>query len=290
MNEIDYNALFGVEGENEQESAEPAETEQVEETESAGENEQETAEPAVSEKQSKETNAMYAAARRKAEQERDAAVESAKKKAQEEADKYIAEAFKNSGLTNPYTGEAISSREQYEAYRQSYDSDRISRVRDGAGMSDSEFDQFVASLPVVREATEAKAAAEKAQAAARDAEINADIERQLAEINTIDPSIKTLSDLTKLDNYQELYDKVGKGYSIIDAYKLTNWDRSRDAAVKAAKQEARNAGSKAHLTRTEGRGNGALSVPEDVMREFRTFNPTASEADITAYYNKFMNK
>ena len=126
MEDIDYGAVFGItpegaeeteaadpstdtdetQGEKEQEAADPAVEEQTE-TGDGGEPEAEAAEDsqeegAEGEKQTPEKNAKYAAARRKAEAERDAAVAKAKQEAEAEAQRVIDEAFKNSGLTNPY--------------------------------------------------------------------------------------------------------------------------------------------------------------------------------------------
>ena len=44
---------------------------------------------------------------------------------------------------------------------------------------------------------------------------------------------------------------------------------------------------KDHLTGTgTPQGTGAATVPPDEMQAFKLFNPTATEAEITAWYNK----
>lgn len=48
-----------------------------------------------------------------------------------------------------------------------------------------------------------------------------------------------------------------------------------------------NARGKDHLTGTgTPQGTGAATVPPDEMQAFKLFNPTATEAEITAWYNK----
>lgn len=144
MDDIDYGALFGIDAEA-AEVTEPAEPSG--DTTAQGANEQEPAEPAAVEEQIEETNAeraedggrstggdspegqadgqkqtpeqnaKFAAARRKAEAERDAAIAKARQDAQAEAQRTIDEAFRSSGLTNPYTKKPITSKAEYDEYR-----------------------------------------------------------------------------------------------------------------------------------------------------------------------------
>ena len=79
-------------------------------------------------------------------------------------------------MTNPYTKKPITSKAEYEEYRERFEEEKKSHLLRKSGMSDEEFNQFVQNLPEVREAREAKLAAEKAAAkqaavkAARDAQ------------------------------------------------------------------------------------------------------------------------
>ena len=283
MADIDYNALFGLEeSEKEPEAAEPAE----EAKESAGENEQEAAAPADDKpEQTKEENAAFAAARRKAEKERDEAVSAAKA----DADAYIAQAFKKAGIVNPYTGKMIESKADFEAYQADMDGERKEKMLDRSGMSEEEYKAFVENLPEVRDARRIKADAEEREKAEREQQMRADVDRQLAEISALDPSVKTLEDLSKTENYDAFYELVKKGYSLADAYKIANFDALQGRRSAAAKQAAINAESKSHLQKTASRGKGSLTVPDDVMREYRAFCPEATDAEIAAHYNKTYN-
>ena len=253
--EINYGAVFDVEvpetttGAEETEAAEPSENDTT--TAAAqGAEEQEAAAPAVEETEESEQpqteapeqepktdrDAQFAAARRKAEAERDAAIAQAKEDAQKQVDEF----FKNSGLMNPYTGQPITTRAEYEAYRERFEADQKAKLMEKAGITQEEFQAFVQGLPEVRAARQAKAEAEAAARQAREQEAKARVDEQLRQIQAIDPTVKELGDLAKLDTYPKLYDMVKRGYSILDAYRLANYDtltqRAAEASRKAAKR------------------------------------------------------
>lgn len=307
MSEIDYGALFGIDatGAEEQDVADPAA-----DTTAQGENEQDVADPDEqntenthadgtaeggndsSEEegeagQNAEQNAKFAAARRKAEAERDAAVEKAKAEAQAEAARVINEAFKNSGLVNPYTKQPITSKEEYDAYRQRYEAERKKAMMRKSGMSDADFDAFVQNLPEVREAREAKEQAEQAKREAQQAAAKVKVDEQLKEIGALDPSIRSMEDLAKMPTYAKFYELVKKGNTLTDAFKLANYDALTKGAAAGARQAALNAAQgKQHMGQTQTRGAGAVSVPAEVMEQYRAFNPDATEAEIRAHYAK----
>lgn len=286
MAEIDYNAVFGIEGEEVQEAADPATEDNV------GANEQEAAEPAgeshveegaeTEQKpsdesshhvQTDEENARYAAMRRKAEAD-------AEKRMNAELDKSIA----SLGLTDPYTNKPITNHAEMQAYRQRFVEEQRKEVQEKAGMSPEDYKRFVDSLPEVQ-------AGKAAQQKVMDLEIRAKIDSQMREIQMISPEIKSMEDLSKLDNFDKLYDMVGKGYELADAYKVLNYDRLTAKAAEAAKQQALNSiGGKNHLQPVTPRGQGAVPVPADVVAEYRALMPEATDAEIQAHYNKYARK
>lgn len=286
MTEIDYNAVFGIEGEEAQEAADPATEDNV------GANEQEAAEPAgeshveegaeTEQKpsdesshhvQTDEENARYAAMRRKAEAD-------AEKRMNAELDKSIA----SLGLTDPYTNKPITNHAEMQAYRQRFVEEQRKEVQEKAGMSPEDYKRFVDSLPEVQ-------AGKAAQQKVMDLEIRAKIDSQMREIQMISPEIKSMEDLSKLDNFDKLYDMVGKGYELADAYKVLNYDRLTAKAAEAAKQQALNSiGGKNHLQPVTPRGQGAVPVPADVVAEYRALMPEATDAEIQAHYNKYARK
>ena len=281
--EIDYGAVFDVEvpetttGAEETEIAAPA----VEETE---ESEQPQAEAPEQEPKT-DRDAQFAAARRKAEAERDAAIAQAKEDAQKQVDEF----FKTSGLMNPYTGQPITTRAEYEAYRERFEADQKAKLMEKAGITQEEFQAFVQGLPEVRAARQAKAEAEAAARQAREQEAKARVDEQLRQIRAIDPTVKELGDLAKLDTYPKLYDMVKRGYSILDAYRLANYDTLTQRAAEASRKAAINSvQSKQHLKATESRGGGAIPVPDSVLEEYRALNPGATKEEIQKHYQSYM--
>lgn len=309
---IDYGALFGIdEGGKEQEIADPATDET---TQAQGAEEQEAADPAEEEtqdtsaeepqgaaedgedhsetgKQTPEQNAAFAAARRKAEAERDAAVEKARTDAQEEARRTIDEAFRNSGLVNPYTKQPITSKAEYDEYRQRFDAERKARVLKKSGMSDEEFNEFVNGLPEVKQAKEAQAAAERAQQEANEAQARVKVDEQLKEIGKLNPNIRELKDLAAMEIYPKFYELVKKGNTLVDAYRLANFEALTSSAAAATRQAAlNNLQGKQHMGQTKERGAGAVSVPAEVKEMYRALNPGATDAEIQAHYNRSHKK
>lgn len=283
MTDIDYSAVFGLEGEEVQEPADPAGEDTV------GENEQEPADPAGESQdgaedeqkpsdeshhvQTDEENARYAAMRRKAEAD-------AEKRMNAELDKSIA----SLGLTDPYTNKPITNHAEMQAYRQRFVEEQRKEMQEKAGMSPEDYKRFVDSLPEVQ-------AGKAAQQKVMDLEIRAKIDSQMREIQMISPEIKSMEDLSKLDNFDKLYDMVGKGYELADAYKVLNYDRLTAKAAEAAKQQALNSiGGKNHLQPVTTRGQGAVPVPADVVAEYRALMPEATDAEIQAHYNKYARK
>lgn len=177
MTEIDYNAVFGIEGEEVQEAADPATEDTV------GENEQEPAAPAgesqdgaedeqepsdeIHHVQTDEENARYAAMRRKAEAD-------AEKRMNAELDKSIA----SLGLTDPYTNKPITNHAEMQAYRQRFVEEQRKEMQEKAGMSPEDYQRFVDSLPEVQ-------AGKAAQQKVMDLEIRAKIDSQMREIQMI---------------------------------------------------------------------------------------------------------
>lgn len=303
--EIDYGAVFDVEvpetttGAEETEIAAPSEETGTTTATAQGAEEQETAAPAVEETEESEQpqaeapeqepktdrDAQFAAARRKAEAERDAAIAQAKEDAQKQVDEF----FKSSGLVNPYTGQPITTRAEYEAYRERFEADQKAKLMEKAGITQEEFQAFVQGLPEVRAARQAKAEAEAAARQAREQEAKARVDEQLRQIRAIDPTVKELGDLAKLDTYPKLYDMVKRGYSILDAYRLANYDTLTQRAAEASRKAAINSvQSKQHLKATESRGGGAIPVPDSVLEEYRVLNPGATKEEIQKHYQSYM--
>ena len=301
MNNINYEELFGVEAAEEKgveqgtEEATQFESDEEHEDSFEGEKEKDVADPAEGEEEAEDSEGeqpieerrKYAAARRKAEAQRDEAIAQAKLDAAHTVDEVI----KSMGLTNPYTRKPIISKAEYDEYRTTFETEKKNRLLRKMGMSETEYSEFIEGLPEVREAREAKKKAETAAQRAQEAETKAIIEEQLRKIGELDPSIKTLADLTKKDNYTEFYALVKRGNTLQDAYKIANFEAITKGSIAATRQSAINAvKSKEHLKTTVSRGPGAAAVPNEVRDAYRVFNPNASEAEIQQHYNNYMKR
>ena len=306
--EIDYGALFGVEleqGAEGQEVAEPAENQEA--PADAGAEGQEVAEPAEADSQeqtvaetaardqdglnkeqpaqSAEENARYAAARRKAEQERDAAIERARADAQAEAQRVLDDAFRGSGLVNPYTKQPITSKAEFDAYKQAFEQDQRAKILKRSGMNEAQFDAFIQSIPEVRRAREAETAANRARAEMK-------VEAQMAEIRKLNPNIQTVRDLAGMETYPQLYAMVQRGYDLADAYRLANFTELSKREAGAARQSAINAvKSKSHLAPVAERsGTAEIVVPEETKQLYRQLNPGVTDDEIKRHYAKSHKK
>ena len=284
MSEIDYGAVFGIDtGANEpapaQQDAGTTDAENTANTDTgseaendAGEKETEVAE------QSAEENARQAAARRK--RERDAAIEQARQEERQNAQRSLDEAIALLGQTNPYTGKAVTTKAEWDEWKAQEAKEKSKEVAESAGMSATEFDNFINNLPIVRNAQQAVAEASKEKQRVL-------LDQQLTEIGKLDPSIKTVDDLRKRPEYPQIYASVQRGNSIVDAFKLANFDVLTQQRAEASRQAALNsANSKEHMAPTQTRGSGAITVPNDVKEMYRIFNPKATDAEIQAHYNK----
>lgn len=167
----------------------------------------------------------------------------------------------------------------------------LSTFQQKNGMSDQEYEAFISELPEVREAKAEKEAAQRSRLEMQKAEAEARVNEQVKEIGTLDPTITKLEDLTKMPTYPKLYELVKGGYTLVDAFKLANFETLTKGAAAEARQAALNAAQgKRHLGATKSRGDGAVTVPSDVMAQYRIFNPDATEAEIRAHYAKSQNK
>ena len=306
--EIDYEALFGVgssQGAEGQDVAEPAENQEA--PADAGAEGQEVAEPAAADSQeqtvaetaagdqdglnqeqagqSAEENARYAAARRKAEQERDAAIERARADAKAEAQRVLDDAFRGSGLVNPYTKQPITSKAEFDAYKQAFEQDQRAKLLKRSGMNEAQFDAFIQSIPEVRRAKEAETAANRARAEMK-------VEAQMAEIRKLNPNIQTVRDLAGMETYPQLYAMVQRGYDLADAYRLANFTELSKREAGAARQSAINAvKSKSHLAPVAERsGTAEIVVPEETKQLYRQLNPGVTDDEIKRHYAKSHKK
>lgn len=292
------------EGAREQEIAEPAQsgaqpedTDPQQDPESAGES--------GSQPQSEEERRANAARRRQQEQQAaiDAAVAAARQEEQQKAADALKNLFTRAGMRNTFTGEPITTQAEFDAWQTQFRNEQLKSQLAKGELTVESLNQLVDNHPVVQQARDALAGNQPAaapsgapaqpspqQVAAQQAADNARIEAEIAEIRKLDPSVQSIGDILKSPTGKEFYAKVQQGYSFLDAFRSVNFERLTQAKAQAAQQQAViNNRGKDHMTgANNSRGNGALSVPADQMAMFRTLNPKATDAQIQAFYNKYV--
>ena len=241
--------------------------------------------------QTKEERAGYAAARRRAEAEAREREAKAVKEAEERA---TINTLKAVGAKNPFTGKIIETAEDLAAYRSAQSDRAKQQFMRSAGQTEEAYQQTIESLPEVVAARQAQKDAESRAAIAEgkireaeEAEFRRSLEEEVKRIAETGEDVKTLEDVTKLEKYAEIREKVNRGYSLEDAYHSVYRKEiaERQANVRANRAAAA-AASKSHLSRTSSKGDAGVTVPSDVIAYYRVLMPNMSDADIVKHYSK----
>lgn len=123
---------------------------------------------------------------------------------------------------------------------------------------------------------------------AREREVAIDSEIKL--IQKINPNINSLDDISKEENCQEVIDRLNKGYSLYDAYVLSNLDRINNQNTEKAKKEAiNNVQSKSHMKKSSGGSNDYVEVPHEVYDTYKKNLPNWTDKQIREHYAKSLN-
>lgn len=110
---------------------------------------------------------------------------------------------------------------------------------------------------------------------------------ELKMIHAIDDSIETLDDISKMDNCEEVIEKLNKGYSLYDAYVLCNMSRiSQINKDKKEKDKLNNTNSKSHMKKTTGGSNNYVEVPADEYAIYKKNLPNWTDKQIREHYAK----
>lgn len=227
--------------------------------------------PHSEEMQDADENARFAAARRRAEAE-------AAQKYGAEQDRLIAELLH--GQENPYTGMPITTRAEYDAYRE-----QAAEQERGTNLQQTEADsalleQALRQSPLMQQAQQMLARVEQA-------EQQRALSGKLAEIAALDPSVRSIDDLMRSPHFDEFDRLVRQGYRLADAYKLAHFDTLTEKRSAAARQAALNAiGGKSHLTQTRGAAGDEVVVPAETLAMYRSAFPKWTEKQIIADYKK----
>lgn len=229
----------------------------------------------------------FAAARRRAEEERDRAIEAQRAQSTAEMDALVA----TMGLKHPVTGEAVTTKVQYDEYQKAMSEAETDRQLQRAGLSREALADVVKELPEVKAAAEAASQMTKARLSAEREKQKAAFDRELQAISESDPTVKSVDDLKAKPYFPAMYEKIKAGYTLSDAYRLATYDdHARDVAEKARKQAVASAAGKNHLRPAQSRGTAAVTVPADVLVQYRSFFPNSSDAEISKMYARDLNR
>lgn len=269
-------------GENVQEPAAPA----GKDTDTPGTGEQTGTGDGKPAEQTEQQRREHAARRRKEEQQQ--AVDTAVAAEREKYDSQIKEIFAKANLINPETGKAIASLEELNTWHSAQTAKKLEEDLKKGKLTPEGLQQVIDQNPVVQKVKQQQEEAEAQAERVRQAERKNKVQKELEEIQKLNPGIKSMDDLLTMPNSKEFYDLVKQGCSFVQAYKLANYDQLiAQQAQKAQAQADALARGKEHLTPTQVRGAGAVPVPSEELAIYRRMMPNASEAEIQAHYQKY---
>ena len=156
-----------------------------------------------------------------------------------DSDSRVARRF--GSMKNPETGQPIRTTQDYFDALDAQERMNARQQMQQRGVDPGLIDRIVNNNPVIRQAQQVIR-----ENTLRQCEM--ELENQIHQISTIDPSIKSLDDIAKMPTFPVFDAYVRRGLSLTDAYRLANFDSlaQRDAA--ASRQAVINAAKgKSHL-------------------------------------------
>lgn len=222
-------------------------------------------------------NAIYANARRKAEAE-------AKAKYDKERERVDAEYVRMFGnKVNPITGQPIRSANDYAVAFQAQEQLRRQKELEDKGISTDLINELINNNPAVQQA---KAVID----AQRDREVMEQIDSDIAELSKLDSNIKELKDVPKavINKCMTI-----RGLSLVDAYKMLNYDNYSSEREAAIRQGAINAAKgKNHLQPVNGvsASEEGVDIPSEALATWKQAYPDLSMSELRKKYNRVIGK
>ena len=199
-----------------------------------------------------------------------------------ELDSRVASRFGN--MRNPETGQPIRTTQDYFDALDAQERMNARREVQRRGVDPGLIDRMIANNPVIRQA----------QQVIRDNTLRQgelELENQIQQISSFDPSVKSLDDIVKMPTFPVFDAYVRQGLSITDAYRLANFDSlaQRDAA--ANRQAAINSvRGKSHLAPIGGvageAGKQLVDIPQNERYLWEEAYPDLSYKELKEKYNK----
>lgn len=242
---------------------------------------QEPAQESAAEEPAKEPeipDSVWAIARKRSERE-----------AQARIDRQIAQRFGQ--YKNPATGKNIATLDDYfaamDAQAEQSRQEAIDRMTANQSREQQEaLRQILANDPEKRRLNARVQELEQKQI---DEQAGAAFNRDFAELQKLEPTLKTVNDLEKLDGFDKIVQLVQKkGLDMVTAYKAVNFGRATQASQAAGKQAAINAAKgKNHLAAHDGQAQPGTQkvMSESMLNLAKEAFPDKSDAEIQKLYN-----
>lgn len=254
-----------------EETAAEETTQQVEEPAQESAAEEPAKEPEI-------PDSVWAIARKRSERE-----------AQARIDRQIAQRFGQ--YKNPATGKNIATLDDYfaamDAQAEQSRQEAIDRMTVNQSREQQEaLRQILANDPEKRRLSARVQELEQKQL---DEQAGAAFNRDFAELQKLEPALKTVNDLEKLDGFDKIVQLVQeKGLDMVTAYKAVNFGRATQASQAAGKQAAINAAKgKNHLAAHDGQAQPGTQkvMSESMLNLAKEAFPDKSDAEIQKLYN-----
>lgn len=118
---------------------------------------------------------------------------------------------------------------------------------------------------------------------------NNELNDQMRQITAMEPSLRTLADLREQPEFK-LFDRLVRSgeTDLVGAFKLAFFDRISRRQTASAHQAAINAmRSKQHLAPMGGNGPGEDDLTDEIVEQYRAFNPKWTREQIRAFHHKY---
>lgn len=113
------------------------------------------------------------------------------------------------------------------------------------------------------------------------------LEEEIAKIGQLDPNIKNVNDLLNHPTYEAILNRVKNGQTVLDAYKLENFEMLTLRQTESAKQSVyNNINNKSHVKTSKGAVTKDVVVPQDVYIMYKRNLPSWSDEQIKKHYAK----
>jgi len=155
----------------------------------------------------------------------------AEREAQEAAQVKIDSFYASRNLINPYTNKPIRTEADYKEYEKAYKAEEQKEKLSKGELSPELINDMISQNPVIQKATELN---EKMQQEEAERELNEDVKT----IGKMDPSIKSIDDLLKVPEWDQIENLLQQGYRVNHAYQIACFDRIKNNTVNAAESAA----------------------------------------------------